>query len=228
MLTLIVITSCVKEEKQIYSCNELINDFVVANKSTLAEISREQIATLPVAYQRAILNSLTKEKRASLWVEKLNLVLSSEAISDDYRNKIAQLRDFIHPDIYNRGVDEKPEEYVTSFINSWEQDVLGEMESDTAVFSINFCTLMTFDEFEYFLNNAESIDYSWLDGAEDIVLLPQGSGTCTCRYDFYCSVFMNIECEDGKNGCTPSYECGVLGSSKCDGMCGENVEPSLD
>ena len=225
ILMLFVITSCIKQEKPIYSCNESINDFVVTNKSTLADISREQLVTLPIAYQRAILNSFSNEKKASLWIEKLDLVLLQN-ISDDYRAKIVELRNFVNPEIYNHEMYEKPEDNVTNFIVNWEQNVLNRLEFDTVVFSINFCTLMTFDEYEYFVNNYDGIDYSWLEGGVDIIRLPLGQGTCTCRYDFYCSVFMNVECEDGKNNCSPSWDCGVMGSSKCDGMCGENVEPN--
>jgi hypothetical protein len=47
----------------------------------------------------------------------------------------------------------------------------------------------------------------------------RGDGTCTCRYSIWCSVFGQVQCVEGLNGFSESWDCGVAGDSACIGQC---------
>ncbi len=231
ILTLFILNSCSKE-KQEFSCNKKVDSWVKTYKTEVGELSRKQLVTLPPSYQKAIFTSLSKEKKYDLYLEKLNILLKTE-YNTKYKNKIKELLDFISPEIYDHRVDEKPKDYVISFLNKWENDVLTKFETDTLMYSIKFCTLMTKKEFDFYLDNYSKIDYSWLKGGDKILrptLRPGGGGLgsdCTCSYSIYCSILLTVTCEDGLNSCRVVWNCGLVGTSKCTGQCdsAESVEP---
>ncbi len=222
------LTSCKKADDQLYSCNKEVNSWVVANKSEVVNLSREQLVTLPLAYQKAIFIAMPKERKCELYKEKLDLLLNSKEFDTNYKRKIEELLSFLTPNIYDHKSNEKPANYVSEYLDQWENEILTNYELDTTLYSINFCTFMTKKELDYYVNNYKNIDYSWLKGG-DKLLIPNlaAGGTCTCRYDIYCSLFLTVDCEEGLNHCTISWNCGLLGDSKCTGMCdsGESVQP---
>lgn len=218
----IIAASCNKSEQQTYSCNKDLNDWVTTHKDGVADITRDQFVTLPTTYQKAVFKSFTKEKKTSLWHEKLDILLESDYYNEDFKRKIEELKTFVEPDIYDFDIGEKPDDYILDYLDVWEQDVLGIYEPDTVIFSINFTTLMTLEEFDYYIDNYDTFDYSWLEGGDEIEApdrLPGGDGTCTCIYDIFCSIFMDVDCTEGLNGCSASWDCGVAGGSECTGQC---------
>lgn len=224
---IILLTYCSKNSNKIeYSCNKDINNWVNTYKNEIIDIPREQLVTLPIGYQKAIYNTFSKERKAELWHEKLDIVLASNQ-DTEFENQIIALYNFISPDIYDRDIEEKPKDYIINFTNDWEQKVLGSFESDTLIFSIKFCTLMTLDEYFNYVENFQDFDYSWLEGGGEITMSGGGGGTnaCSCRYDIYCSIFLTNICEDGRNNCTQNYNCGIAGNSLCDGQCQEEARP---
>ena len=231
-LVFIIASSCNKKEQPNYSCNKDLNDWVTTYKDGVADITREQFVTLPIAYQRAVFVSFTKEKKANFWHEKLDILLGSDYFNEDFKSKIDELKSFVEPDIYDFDTGEKPDDYILDYLDGWEQDVLGIYETDTVMFSINFTTLMTTDEFDYYIENYDTFDYSWLVGGDEIEGPESrpggGDGSCTCIYSIWCSIFMNVSCVDGLNGCTSAWNCGVAGGSECTGQCDDatSVPPS--
>ncbi len=53
----VLFASCKKEEN--YSCDPEVNEWVKTYKNKFAEVTREQLVTLPVNYQSAIFQLLT-------------------------------------------------------------------------------------------------------------------------------------------------------------------------
>ncbi len=182
---------------------------------------------IPVRYQRAIIRSLTAEKKLMLWQEKLQLVLQQNW-DNNTRLKITELYNSLKLSNYDKESSVAPSVEVQKYLDEWENDMLGNNRVDSVEFIIHFCTLMTFDEVDKLLHHPEEIDIQWLEGHEELTDLLQGgsggaattSGDCECRYDIYCSLFLNADCAPG--GCTQLTGCGITGTSACKGMCPEN------
>lgn len=232
---LAIFTSCQKENNE-FSCNDDVNEWVTKYKSDISALSRYQITKLPISYQRAILRSLSPMRKAELWQEKLTILLESNSYNSDYRNKIIDLLSFVKEENYNYKYGEKPNEEVQQFSEEWEKDVLLNYEHDTLLYEIQFCSLYTLEEFDYYSKNHDKIDYNWLNGGDEIKRLnskstrgpgggSSGGSECACSYSISCGLF--TDCEEELNNCTSANDCGLLGSSKCDGMCDNaaNVQP---
>ena len=157
------ITSCRKANEESFSCNPEINKWVKTYKSSLQDISRDQIAMLPVRYQRPVFRSLSGEKKLSLWQQKLELVLQ-EDWDFSTRAKIVELLEKLNLNLYNKPISEPPSTEWQNYLDEWEHDMLGNNRIDSVQFIIHFCTLMTFDEVDKLLNHPETIDRSWLEG----------------------------------------------------------------
>lgn len=235
LITLLVIfTSCEKEQND-YSCNENVNNWVTKYKSDIVNLTRTQITSLPINYQRGILRSLSPNRKAELWQEKLTILLENNSYNPEYRNRIIDLLSFVKAENYNFKFGEKPNEEVLQFIEEWEKDILLNFEQDIVLFQIQFCSLYTIEEYNFYSENHENIDYSWLKGSSEIIQLNQynnrspgggsSNGTCSCSYSISCGLF--TDCESG--GCSASWDCGVSGSSKCDGICDNaaNTDPPV-
>jgi hypothetical protein len=183
---------------------------------------------LPVRYQRPVFRSLSGEKKLSHWEQKLQIVLQQEwDIST--RSKIAELLSKLNLNLYNKPITEPPTIEWQNYLDEWERDMLGNNRIDSVQFIIHFCTLMTFDEVDKLLNHPETIDLSWLEGYKELTdVFGGGSGgsaaaaDCECRYDIYCSLFLNADCATPTGGCTQVTGCGITGTSSCKGLCPEN------
>lgn len=220
--------SCQKEEN--YSCDPIVNDWVHNYKSLLSDVSREQLVTLPVKYQRAVYQSFTPEKKAAIWEEKIDSVLSLNWDSLT-RSKILNLKKNLYMIDFSRNRKAPPSTNLEKYLNIWENDILSNHRMDSIQFIIHFCTFMTYNELNRLVYHPETIDISWIDSNDDIkniLLLPVGGGgsgagmvDCQCRYDVYCNIFLSDDCASPSGGCGTTYDCGLLGTSRCKGVCPE-------
>ena len=92
--------SCEKTELE-FSCDPEINEYVIKNKKSLADISLDQLNTYDISLQRAIFNSWDPLKKRSVWLEKLNTVLNKEELNLYEREHLIKLRDHIAPDYFS-------------------------------------------------------------------------------------------------------------------------------
>jgi len=74
VMAVVAVTSCNKERDLKYSCNPKINRWVLKNVESIAAASRQQLAVLPLDFQKASYLTLSPERKYELWNEKLELV----------------------------------------------------------------------------------------------------------------------------------------------------------
>lgn len=74
VMVVVAVTSCNKERDLKYSCNPKINRWVLKNVESIAAASRQQLAVLPLDFQKASYLTLSPERKYELWNEKLELV----------------------------------------------------------------------------------------------------------------------------------------------------------
>ncbi|MBW6490270.1 MAG: bacteriocin fulvocin C-related protein [Lentimicrobium sp.] len=182
---------------------------------------------LPFKYQKPVIRSLSAQKKLSLWQEKLQIVLQQNW-DEITKNKIVILINKLNLELYDYSGTEQQTEEWQNFVADWENDMLSNNRIDSVEFIVHFCTLMTFEELDLRLNHADSIDLTWLEGYQDITDTFIGGGgsasspsDCECRYDIYCSILGGADCASG--GCSVTSDgCGIVGMSKCKGLCPEN------
>ncbi|MFU8843301.1 MAG: bacteriocin fulvocin C-related protein [Bacteroidales bacterium] len=220
----IISLSCNKSNEEQYSCDPQVNEWTVKYKSSFLDMTREQLALVPIKYQGAIYETFSPEKKADFWKEKINIVLSYDC-EPLLKEKIMELYSSIDVEDYDREATEPPSGSTLDFVENWENYILENQLVDSVTFVVNFCTLLTFDEIDYLINHSDKIDLSWLNGNEELIIDGPGGGgggiDCRCRYDIYCSIFLNVECVNG--GCNKVYRCGVAGNSACNGLCEEMI-----
>jgi uncharacterized CHY-type Zn-finger protein len=210
IIILLVFYSCNKEYQK-YSCDETINKWVIQNKSTLDTIGREYIITLPIDYQIAAFNYLSHSHKVDLWNSKIDLVLNQPYYNEQNRILIRQIQEFITEDLYN-GMIDVPEDLIWCLM--YESGI------DSANIFIDFATLFTYEEFEYYVANYEEIMYEWFGENYEIRAAPP---KCMCNWNVTCSMMGHGTCEEGYQNCAAtSWGCGYLWSSPCEGRCDNN------
>lgn len=220
--------SCKKEES--YSCDPNVNEWVKTYKSELADVTREQLVTLPVKYQNAVFESLSPQKKLYIWNEKIDSVLLLEW-DEVTKAKIVDLKNHLQSIDFTRDRFTPPSNITKNYLDAWENDVLSNHRMDSVQFIINFCTFMTYSELDRLVYHPQTIDVSWVESNQDIkdiLMRPVGGGggsastvDCQCRYDVYCNIFLSDDCAPPTGGCGTTYNCGLLGNSACKGVCPE-------
>jgi len=69
----IVLFSCQQTDLE-YSCDPVINKFVIENKAEFSQISVAQLTTIEPALQKAVFRSWTPEKKRNAWIEKSGII----------------------------------------------------------------------------------------------------------------------------------------------------------
>ncbi len=226
-LCTIFIISCNKDEN-VYSCNPQVNEWAKKYKNSFVDITRSQLVQIPRKYQMAVYRTLPPEKKLAFWKEKLEIESANET-SLEIKSRISELEASLKIEYYNLGQkDSIPIEH-RSYLDNWEKDLLLNFKMDSVQYLTRFCTLMTKAEIYTLVYQADQIDLSWLDGHDEINIdsAPGGGGPaplpdCECLYNVYCSIFLNVDCAE--SGCTQTNSgCGVTGTSKCKGICGNSM-----
>ena len=215
-LMAVLLFGCAKEEPLKYSCDPKVNQWVTENMDAFRNITRKQLSVMPPYLQIPVYRSLPAQQKYEFWMEKLELIMNDwDKPVQDFIEKLTQ-------DINPEWFDETTPDYVMLYIEQAENEILTAL-MDTSDYIINFCTISTAEEIEYYINNIEHINYSWLPNQE-FVSVQIGSRTsevpdCYCRWNQYCHGFMpDDECKHG--GCsTSSSGCGFLNLMSCKGLC---------
>lgn len=219
-----ILNSCTKKEP-FYSCSPQLNSWAEKNSNNFHGINRRQLATLHPALQKVVYRMLTPENKLSIWKEKLLLVKASSQGQQRIK-KIEQLIDRVHISWFNKPIDKPLRAIDEEFLTKWENELLSDGSIDSIAFVIDFCTFMTRNDVDTFLLNPTAMDTSWLSHP---IAFPEMNSNlkaapiqdCSCRYNIYCNIFFAGECKQG--GCFEIYDCGLLGGSKCIGLCPEEI-----
>ena len=70
-ILILILTSC-QHDELLYSCDPVINSYVIENKLKLAQIDVLQITSYEYSLQKAIFNSWDFAKKREVWIDKLN------------------------------------------------------------------------------------------------------------------------------------------------------------
>ena len=66
VMVVVAVTSCSKEKDLKYSCNPKINRWAMKNIESIATASRQQLAVLPLDFQKASYLTLSPERKYEL------------------------------------------------------------------------------------------------------------------------------------------------------------------
>lgn len=213
-----VLCSC-KKEKQKYSCDPVVDEWVKENKRSFQDITREQIGLLPMGLQKSVFLALKPEKQFQLWFEKFAIV--REQWDVPVQEIIDEVFEVFDVSWYECPLtDERIE-----FIEKIEHEILTNL-MDSIDYVINFCLLSTEDELVR-LKNPEEIDYSWISFPSEIKVedfskeAPGGGGSsvfdCKCEWHVTCLWSQSL-CIKG--GCRKTVKgCGFGFSKPCTGTC---------
>lgn len=213
----IILVSCQKNENEKYSCNEDVNDWVIRYKSSFVDITRDQLATLPIEYQQAVFRSLSDDHKAEIWISKLDMVANNQIGNDTLIGIINILKNNCTSELF------KTENYMESlnYLDNMQDLILQSIDFDSVLFILNFASISFEDELNEVYSDYISIDYTWLEDTDGILMEPPG-GTlkCKCKWDITCSLINMGHCDDGYNNCqTTSGGCGLLWMYDCTGGC---------
>lgn len=208
--------SC-KKEKQ-FSCDLEIHNWAKENTGRFQEITREQLATLPLPLAQAAYRTLTPEKKFEFWNEKFDIVYSQwdapvREMIDDMRTHMSIT--WFNPDL---GAIDK------DYIDSWENTMLTEW-MDSTDYYLSFCLIYTEDELNALESSLGNRDCTWAKVPSELMekYLPSqksprdsGGGTCFCKW--------NSSCPEGEKckgtNCTKTIEgCGFAWLSSCTKIC---------
>ena len=212
IIVLLIMAYACKKENQKYSCDENINEWVIQNKSTIDTLTRGYFITLPIDYQVAAFNYLSHSQKVELWQSKLALLLNQSYYNELAKSSIRDLQELVCVDLYNGTVS-------ISDGDIWSIMDMSGLDSLTMI--IDFSTLFTYDELEYYVDNYEQIHNDWF-GENYELRKPEPRPKCMCRWNITCGLFNHGLCEEGYDDCTPGWGCGWFFAEPCDGRCDSN------
>lgn len=203
----VILFSCQETELE-YSCDPVINKFVLENLAEFSKISVIELATYDVAMQKAIFRSWDPEKKRIAWLDKLQYVLCSNSLSPAESNHIQKLVDHLEVGYF---LDENIENYHTSrvkFANEWINYAVTELGWTKKFIAFLVYRLYT--------------DKAQLD-SEIRILKPLNNKATTnsesepCNCNTSADFCLGGDCNT--NGCSVNGGCGWFLQESCNGSC---------
>jgi hypothetical protein len=208
-----------------YSSNKEINAYVHAHRLANQNISRSELARFPKKYHGPIFLSLSNSNKARIFIEKGQSVLRTENLSPLEISHIQKAISFITPDIY----DDDKINSILPFFENWKL---------FAVNNLNWSEYRAKQYFQTFLTRVELdiLEDCCEDESDEVV---NGGSTpppdCECSTDSgndFCRVSLDSEqrkthCQGNKR-CNVGRFCGWVFSTKCKGMCIQNLRVRND
>lgn len=201
------IFSCQQSELE-FSCDPVINKFVVENREELSKIAIRELATYDPHLQKAIYNSWDYQKKRNAWIDKLRYVLAHMPFTELEKAHIQTLIAHIHSDYFVKENMEKNLEIRSRFAAEWISYSI-----DKLGWSNQFIAFMVYrlytdqSRFDSELSSLKTISVTASTNSE--------SGNCDCNVSSdFCG---SIDCRSG--GCILTSGCGWLWSMPCDGSC---------
>lgn len=96
---LLALSSC-SERTSVFSCDPEVETWTKANIATYQAADRSKIINLPYDRQMAVFRGLSSEKKVSLWMDKLNLIMEDDKLSLAEKDAIKSLILFLSPEHY--------------------------------------------------------------------------------------------------------------------------------
>lgn len=203
----IVLFSCQQTELE-YSCDPVINKFVIEKKAEFSQISVTELTTYEVALQKAVFRSWNPEKKRDAWLDKLHQVLCSISLTKAETDHIQKLIDHLEVGYFLDENIQKNDISRTKFAGEWLNYAIKDLGWSEQFISFMVYRLYTNQsQFDAELTVLKSINVGTSTNSE--------SGSCNCNTSSdFCS---GSACHS--SGCSTSSGCGWLWSGSCDGSC---------
>ncbi|MCK9413559.1 MAG: bacteriocin fulvocin C-related protein [Prolixibacteraceae bacterium] len=206
VIFIVVSVSSCQQSGLEFSCDPVINEFVVKNREGLSKIAVQELATYDDPLQRAIFNSWDYQKKRSAWIDKLQYVLIHLTLTGPESAHIQKLIVSIGEDYFLEENIAKNQNIRAQFAVQWIDYSINELGWDNRFIAFMVYRLYTDpSQLDSELSSLKSIGAINNTNAE--------SCNCNVSSDF-CG---GINCTAG--GCILESGCGWLWSMPCDGLC---------
>lgn len=196
--------SCQETELE-FSCDPLINKFVMENQEELSQISVVEFSTYDISLQRAIFNSWSADKKYDVWMNKLNYLLENEQLNSKEYNHIQQLIEHIQPDYFhNQESNNEVEKFASEWIRYAEEELNWNARFIAFIVYRLYTEQAQFDAEISMLNDLQLISSANSEGPCDCNTSSDFCGDAACQ---------NSSCS------TVSSGCGWFWKESCNGDC---------
>jgi hypothetical protein len=207
VLLMVFTFSCRKANLE-YSCNPVINEFVVKNRSVLSEVSINELAAYDIQFQRAVFNSWNYQKKRDAWIEKLNYVLIHIPFKEPEIAHIHKLITHISENYFLKENIEKNLEIRARFAAEWIDYSVNELG-----WPDHFIAFLVY---RLYTGQAQfTAELSMLRLISRTPVADSEPGECDCNV----SVDFCHESICTSTGCTITTGCGWLWTMPCNGQC---------
>lgn len=198
--------SCQETELE-FSCDPVINSFVLKNQEELSQLNVIEISIYDITLQRAIFNSWNAEKKRDTWINKLYYILDNEKLNTAEIHHLQKLIKHIEPGYFSdeNGLNDEKTKFASEWIN-YAMDELKWTEEFVA-----------FIVYRLYTEEAQlEAEILTLDDLKLITSTDSESGSCDCNTSSdFCSIYT---CQS--SGCSSvSSGCGWLWKESCNGSC---------
>lgn len=202
---LVSLFSCQQSSLE-FSCDPVINDFVVKNREGLSKITILELTTYDYHLQKAVFNSWDYQKMRSAWIDKLQYVLGHKSLTEPESAHIQKLIESIDEDYFLKENIAKNQKIRSQFAAQWINYAINELG-----WTNRFVAFMVFRL--YTEQSQLDSELSSLKSIESVNNTNSESCDCTVSFDFCGSSICR------SSGCSVSSGCGWLFSMPCDGNC---------
>jgi len=203
----IIIFSCSKEELK-YSCNPEINAIVKSGEKEFSQISLSKFLQYDIELQRAIFRSLSKDKRKSFWLEKMDSLLINPRYNDQELVHLEKLALHIKSSYFlNEEADSTMFKQEEDFERNWTDFARKSLKwEEPEIYFITNSLCTNKSQYEQIRLELKEISLSLL------------SSSCNCSSESNnCAGIGGSDCNI--NGCIQLSGCGFLWLYTCDGTC---------
>jgi hypothetical protein len=197
-------SSCVKEDQNVYSKEPKIDNWVKENRETFTDIKLSEISKNIGEKQRAIFRIINSENKKNLWIEKFKIM---KEVYSNQGEIFDEVLNFVELHNFDNGLNQNDIAFFNKIIEkgrtkfSWTDEFIG----------ITFCSFEFYQPGYSYMIFADS---NYIAAPDDPAV---GETTCNCKWGgmFACgSMDCNKGCkDDGKKGC------GFLFMETCTGKC---------
>lgn len=207
--TLVTLFSCSKQEN--FSNSKSLNEKLFNSDNINAMLQSKTISELKQEQQL-----LTANERQEFWGTKFSYILNHDRLTDDQRNIVMQVKSLL---------DSVGMEMLI------QNDSIGSqfLERNLKYFSSHFTNkqLYILLEIPYYCSDFSIFNADEYINQLELGLLATGTQSCTCRYDLSCWNGVGDYCNTTQFQCTEVKQCGLLGTSACNGRCNQDISNGL-
>lgn len=215
----LIFFSCTKQEEKIYSCDPIVNEWIINNMGRILKITPAELLQYNLETQRAIFCAMNPQQRYEVWTYKIDSVLQLDW-SQSVKTHITNLRNNLDQNWFDEEslCDTVYALQVDSLLRAWIKYSFDTLHlSGGLVFSIG-CRI-DIPKDNNVLLPTESLDF---DTSQLKDSGGGGTGSCKCSTaDDWCDLVGDFgECRSKLQSCKhTTWGCGWFWKEPCNGMC---------